>query len=34
MTFEDLYIKADEFNGYLRTGVNEFPALARLNSLV
>lgn len=29
--FEDLYIKADEYNGYLRTGVQDFPALHRLN---
>lgn len=29
--FEDLYIKADEFSGYLRTGLQDFPALHRLN---
>ncbi|WFA10086.1 DUF2935 domain-containing protein [Tissierella sp. Yu-01] len=32
--FEDLYIKADEFTGYLRTNLQDFPALHRLNKLV
>jgi len=32
--FRDLYDKAVEFNGYLRTGINEFPALCRYNSEV
>ncbi len=30
-TFEDLYLKAVEFKGYLRTGISSFPALSRLN---
>lgn len=29
--FGDLHMKAMEFAGYLRTGVNKFPALSRLN---
>lgn len=32
--FEDLYIKADEFEGYLRTRLQAFPALSRLNTQV
>jgi len=32
--FNDLYIKADEFSGYLRTCLQEFPALHRLNNQV
>lgn len=32
--FENLYIKADEFEGYLRTGLQDFPALGRLNTQV
>lgn len=34
MRFEDLYIKADEYEGYTRTSVKDFPALARLNEQV
>lgn len=30
--FEDLYLKAVEFAGYLRTQMYQFPALTRLNS--
>ncbi|WHY83686.1 DUF2935 domain-containing protein [Siminovitchia fortis] len=30
--FEDFYLKAVEFAGYLRTKMYEFPALARLNN--
>ena len=29
--FDDLYLKSIEFNGYMRTGACEFPALDRLN---
>lgn len=29
--FDDLYMKADEFKGYTRTGLMEFPTLTRLN---
>lgn len=32
--FNDLYIKADEFSGYLRTCLQNFPALYRLNNQV
>lgn len=32
--FDDLYIKADEFKGYLRTRLQDFPALSRLNTQV
>ncbi len=32
--FSDLYNKAHEFSGYLRTGLQEFPALHRLNNQV
>jgi hypothetical protein len=32
--FRDLYDKAVELNGYLRTGIKEFPALCRYNSEV
>ncbi|MCC5468105.1 DUF2935 domain-containing protein [Pelosinus baikalensis] len=34
MHFRDLYDKAFELNGYLRTGIKEFPALCRYNSEV
>lgn len=30
-TFDNLYLKAIEFKGYMRTGLCEFPALDRLN---
>lgn len=30
-TFENLYLKAIEFNGYTRTGAMDFPALDKLN---
>lgn len=30
--FGDLHVKAEEFNGYTRTGLAEFPALKRLNN--
>lgn len=30
-TFNNLYLKAIEFRGYMRTGIYEFPALKRLN---
>lgn len=32
--FKDLYSKALEFKGYLRTGIDHFPALARYNHQV
>ena len=32
--FNDLYNKADEFSGYLRTCLRDFPALHRLNNQV
>lgn len=32
--FNELYLKADEFSGYLRTCLQEFPALHRLNNMV
>lgn len=32
--FEELFIKSYEFADYLRTGVNSFPALDRLNEVV
>ncbi len=32
--FSDLHMKAEEFNGYTRTGLVEFPALKRLNNQV
>lgn len=34
MNFSDLYNKADEFSGYLRTCLQDFPALHRLNNQV
>lgn len=30
-SFDNLYLKSIEFNGYMRTGICEFPALDRLN---
>ncbi|MDF2587335.1 MAG: hypothetical protein K0S41_1176 [Anaerocolumna sp.] len=30
--FQDLYLKAIEFNGYLRTDLENFPAMERLNN--
>ncbi len=32
--FEELYMKSIIMNGYLRTGINQFPSLERLNDLV
>jgi hypothetical protein len=32
--FEQLYIKAVEISGYMRTGVNQFPAFTRFNHQV
>lgn len=32
--FDELYLKADEFSGYLRTCVQDFPALHSLNNMV
>jgi hypothetical protein len=31
-TFNNLYLKAIEFNGYTRTGLMDFPAMERLNN--
>lgn len=32
--FRELYLKAEEYQGFLRTGLTDFPALDRLNSQV
>ena len=29
--FDNLYLKSNEFKGYMRTGLNDFPALHKLN---
>ena len=31
-TFDDLYLKTIEYNGYTRTGIHDFPALKKLNT--
>lgn len=33
-TFRELFLKTHEFEGYLRSGIGEFPALGRLNCQV